>query len=81
MIRECQESLASLEQEFETQDSELKIMHYEKKSIEQRIDVRQKVRMQELNVKVQPLSEERDQITLNIELMQNNLQILEGVRE
>ena len=81
MLRDCQEALASLEQELETQDSELKIMRYEKQSIEQRIDVRKKVRMQELNVKVQPLSEERDQITLSIELMQNNLQILQSVRE
>jgi hypothetical protein len=37
--------------------------------------------MQELDVRVQPLVDERDQILLNIQLMQNNLDILEGVKE
>jgi hypothetical protein len=32
-------------------------------------------------VKVKPLSEERDHILLQIQLMQNNLDILQGVKE
>jgi hypothetical protein len=68
--------LSQVNEELQSQESELQILSYERHSIEQRIDVRHKVRIQELDVKVKPLSEERDHILLQIQLMQNNLDIL-----
>ncbi len=56
-------------------------MKYEKQSLEQRIEVRYRVRMQELDVKVKPLADERDQILLNIQLMKNNQEVLAGIKE
>jgi hypothetical protein len=42
--------------------------------------VRSRVRQQELETKVGPLREERDQIVLNIELINKNLDVLKVVR-
>ncbi len=42
--------------------------------------MRSRVRQQELETKVGPLREERDQIVLNIELINKNLDVLKVVR-
>jgi BMFP domain-containing protein YqiC len=57
---ECEAVTAKLKDEMQSQESELQIMKYEKSTLEQRIDVRQRVKLQELETKMLPLSEERD---------------------
>jgi len=57
---ECEAVIAKLKDELQSQESELQIMRYEKSTLEQRIDVRQRVKLQELETKMLPLSEERD---------------------
>lgn len=48
-------------------------MRYEKQTTEQTIEIRKRVRMQELDEKIKPLIEEKEQMELSRDLMINNL--------
>jgi hypothetical protein len=51
-------------------------MRYERQTTEQTIEIRRRVRIQELDEKIRPLLEEKEQMELNRDLLINNLQIL-----
>jgi uncharacterized protein (DUF3084 family) len=67
--------------ELKSLESELQILQYERQTTEKTIEVRRRVRMQELDDKIRPLVEEREQLELNRSLLLNNLKILQDVKE
>ena len=80
-LAEVIESILYSEREVKGLESELQIMKYEKQTTEQTIEIRRRVRMQELDEKIKPLIEEKEQMELSRDLMLNNLQILQEVKQ
>ena len=80
-LAEVVESILYSEREVKGLESELQIMKYEKQTTEQTIEIRRRVRMQELDEKIKPLTEEKEQMELSRDLMLNNLQILQKVKQ
>ncbi len=72
-LAEVIESILYCEREVKGLESELQIMKYEKQTTEQTIEIRRRVRMQELDEKIKPLIEEKEQMELSRDLMLNNL--------
>ena len=72
-LAEVIESILYSEREVKGLESELQIMKYEKQTTEQTIEIRRRVRMQELDEKIKPLIEEKEQMELSRDLMLNNL--------
>jgi hypothetical protein len=61
-ITEIGDRIAFTERETRNLESELQIMRYECQTTEQTIEIRRRVRMQELDEKIKPLMEEKEQM-------------------
>ena len=66
---------------MEAIESECQIMKYEKQTLEQRIDVRKRVKMQEIDHQLQPMTEKRDELFLNLQLMLQNLNVFQTIKD
>lgn len=80
-MAELVDSIQFKEREVKGMESEMQIMRYERQTTEQTIEIRKRVRMQELDEKIKPLIEEKEQMELSRDLMINNLQILQDVKQ
>eukprot|EP00347_Sterkiella_histriomuscorum_P009867 403339570 len=80
VISNCQEQITKHQKLISENENELQVLKMQKKGLLMSIEMQKKVKTQELDMKVNPLKDEREKIQMHLDMLDENLRMLLQVK-